>query len=134
MKHAPPCYQGLFEDFVLKWIEMAGERAKDRLKTAVRLDQIVKYSDKAAFSSSAVDAHTIFTQIISFWRDLKWLDRTQSIEYLKIILKLIKDLSLFYADEIFDKEELAKNENNLLIVTDRVSSSLASACDYIATI
>jgi hypothetical protein len=121
MKHAPPCYQGLFEDFVLKWIEMAGERAKDRLKTAVRLDQIVKYSDKAAFSSSAVDAHTIFTQIISFWRDLKWLDRTQSIEYLKIILKLIKDLSLFYADEIFDKEELAKNENNLLIVTDRVS-------------
>ena len=56
-------YHLWFRPFLSKWIHLAQSIAKERLLKAVELDTIVKYTDRASFSSSAVDAHTFFVQV-----------------------------------------------------------------------
>ena len=56
-------YHLWFKHFLSKWIHLAQSKAKERLLKAVELDTIVKYTDRASFSSSAVDAHAFFLQV-----------------------------------------------------------------------
>ena len=56
-------YHLWFKRFLSKWIHLAQSKAKEKLLKAVELDTIVKYTDRASFSSSAVDAHTFFVQV-----------------------------------------------------------------------
>ena len=56
-----------FEGCVSDWVGIAQNRVKDRLKRAVELDTIVKTSDNAPFSSSAVDTHAFFLQVMPFF-------------------------------------------------------------------
>ena len=56
-------YHLWFRPFLSKWMHLAQSKAKERLLKAVELDTIVKYTDRASFSSSAVDAHAFFLQV-----------------------------------------------------------------------
>ena len=56
-------YHLWFKHFLSKWIHLAQSKAKERMLKAVELDTVVKYTDRASFSSSAVDAHTFFVQV-----------------------------------------------------------------------
>ena len=56
-------FQNWFKGCVPDWVDVAQSRVKERLKRAVELDTIVKTSDNAPFSSSAVDTHAFFLQV-----------------------------------------------------------------------
>lgn len=51
-----------FKGCVTDWIGLVQSKAKQRLKTSIELDKIVKISERAMFSSSAVDTHAFFLQ------------------------------------------------------------------------
>ena len=70
-------YHLWFKHFLSKWICIAQSKAKERLLKAVELDTIVRCTDKASFSSSAVDAHTFFVQVCKSNLDLYHLYYTR---------------------------------------------------------
>ena len=63
-------YSEWFRGYVSEWIRIATYKAKERIWNAKTLDTVVN-TDQASFSSSAVDTHATFLQVISFWKDLQ---------------------------------------------------------------
>ncbi|XP_019853517.1 PREDICTED: protein unc-13 homolog D-like [Amphimedon queenslandica] len=119
-------FQDWFKGCVPDWVDVAQTRVKERLKRAVELDTIVKTSDNAPFSSSAVDTHAFFLQVITFWKQLKWPDRGQSLGYFINIVQCLCEMTAYYSDRIVakTKDESYTDSEGRFVVTDKLCVAL----------
>lgn len=56
-------FQYWFKDYVSDWFIVGRARVRERMDRAIELDTIIETSNKAPFSSSAVDAHAFILQV-----------------------------------------------------------------------
>ncbi|XP_019853528.1 PREDICTED: protein unc-13 homolog D-like [Amphimedon queenslandica] len=119
-------FHAWFEKYVFDWVKVAQLKVRERLDRALELDAIVETSDKAPFSSSAVDTHAFFLQAITFWKDLKWPVRGQSLGYFIAILQCICEMAAYYTDKVVAKIKtgLSLYNDGDFVVTDKLCVAL----------
>ncbi|XP_019853732.1 PREDICTED: protein unc-13 homolog D-like [Amphimedon queenslandica] len=92
-----------FEGYVSGWFHAARVSLKGRMDRIIQLDTVVETIDKAPFSSSAVDTHAIFLQIVSYWKEFNWPDRGQSLACLITVVESLCELITYYTQRIISK-------------------------------
>ena len=71
---------------VARWLDIALYKAMQRIRRAVRLDDLAPVDELVKHSSSAVDIRTVLLQIKTFWKQLGWPDPEASYAYISKIL------------------------------------------------
>nr|XP_006815657.1 PREDICTED: BAI1-associated protein 3-like [Saccoglossus kowalevskii] len=96
-------YHVWFKYCVQKWLDIAKDKAMDRIKKSVELDKIVLVDCMVKHSTSAVDTSCCFAQIREFWQKLDWPDTTGSFLYVTKVTDDIAKGAVYYADVMHDK-------------------------------
>ncbi|XP_030758919.1 protein unc-13 homolog 4B isoform X2 [Sitophilus oryzae] len=89
-----------FHGGVAQWLDIAVYKALIRIEKAVELDQLVHVDTNLKYSSSAVDALTIFYQVKTFWQQLNWPDVEGCYTFIAKIIDDICRCCVFYADKM----------------------------------
>ncbi|XP_076251022.1 C2 and C2B_Munc13-like domain-containing protein staccato isoform X3 [Rhynchophorus ferrugineus] len=92
-----------FHGGVTQWLDIAVYKALIRIEKAVELDKLVHVDTSVKYSSSAVDALTIFYQVKTFWQQLNWPDVEGSYTFIAKIIDDICRCCVFYADKMAAK-------------------------------
>uniref|UniRef100_A0A8C7HA20 BAI1 associated protein 3 n=1 Tax=Oncorhynchus kisutch TaxID=8019 RepID=A0A8C7HA20_ONCKI len=66
-------YHNWFKTSIHKWLQIVHDKACDRIRRAVDMDQLEPVQ-QARHSSSAVDVTACFSQVREFWKQLSWPD------------------------------------------------------------
>ncbi|KAL5473214.1 hypothetical protein EMCRGX_G027667 [Ephydatia muelleri] len=85
------------------WVEAAWYICKERIKKAVDLDTVVRVTDGAHHSSSAVDVAVFLHQAVVFWKSLNWPDPEQAFGYALAHFQNICHCTEDYAKTIYKR-------------------------------
>lgn len=96
-------YHGWFKQSILRWLDIAQVKAKERIKRAVEIDKILRIDASVSHSTSAIDGVGCFYQIREFWKKLAWPDPSGSYVFVMHITNQICSSGSYYADLLFDK-------------------------------
>lgn len=96
-------YHGWFKQPVMRWLDIAQVKAKERIRKAVEIDKILRIDESVTHSTSAVDAVGCFHQIREFWKKLEWPDPAGSYVFVMQITNQICGSASYYADLLFQK-------------------------------
>lgn len=96
-------YHGWFKQSAMRWFDIAQVKAKERIRKAVELDQILRIDETVNHSTSAIDAVGCFQQIREFWKKIAWPDPTGSYVFVMQITNEICSNASYYADLLFQK-------------------------------
>ncbi|XP_048575567.1 BAI1-associated protein 3 isoform X2 [Nematostella vectensis] len=91
-----------FKTSVTRWFEIAEDRANERIKKAVELDEFLRVDASVMHSTSAVDCAGCFHQIREFWRMLDWPDPVGCYVFVTQITNIICGGASYYADLLFE--------------------------------
>ncbi|XP_078347490.1 BAI1-associated protein 3-like isoform X1 [Oculina patagonica] len=96
-------YHTWFKQSVIRWIDIAQVKAKERIRKAVEIDKILKIDASVSHSTSAIDAVGCFHQIREFWKKIDWPDPSGSYVFVMQITNQICSSASYYADLLFEK-------------------------------
>ncbi|XP_049820275.1 protein unc-13 homolog 4B isoform X3 [Aethina tumida] len=102
-----------FHGGVAQWLDIAVYKALQRIEKAVELDKLTQVDSTVKYSSSAVDALTIFYQVKVFWQQLNWPDVESSYTFIAKIIDDICRCSVFYADQMSQKVDGLGDQENI---------------------
>jgi hypothetical protein len=83
------------------WISRVQTLCRNRIDKAIEIDKVIKVTDEATFSSSAVDTKEILLSIGAFWKDLQWPTATESYSYTAAIVQHICDCAVYYVGKVY---------------------------------
>lgn len=96
-------YHTWFKQSVIRWLDIAQVKAKERIRKAVEIDKILKIDASVSHSTSAIDAVGCFHQIREFWKKIDWPDPSGSYVFVMQITNQICSSASYYADLLFEK-------------------------------
>ncbi|EFX82091.1 hypothetical protein DAPPUDRAFT_316637 [Daphnia pulex] len=89
-----------FETAVDRWLDIALYKAMIRIGKAVHLDNLQTVDSMVKYSSSAVDAVSVFYSIKMFWEQLAWPDEKGALSFVIKIMDEVKQSATIYAEAI----------------------------------
>uniref|UniRef100_A0A6P8IKU0 BAI1-associated protein 3-like isoform X2 n=1 Tax=Actinia tenebrosa TaxID=6105 RepID=A0A6P8IKU0_ACTTE len=92
-----------FKSAVVRWLDIAQSKAKDRIAKAIAIDKFLRVDPSVMHSTSAVDTVGCFHQILEFWKNLDWPDVGCSYMFVTQLINIICVNALYYADLVFEK-------------------------------
>ncbi|XP_014210937.1 protein unc-13 homolog 4B-like isoform X2 [Copidosoma floridanum] len=98
-------YYTWFQDGVAHWLEIAAYKAIKRIERAVEFDNLQPVDSSVQYTSSAVDALTIFYQIKVFWTQLAWPETEGAYAFVAKIIDDICKCCIVYVDCMANKAE-----------------------------
>lgn len=105
-------YPAWFSAGIGHWIDVSVYKAETRIRKAVELDSLVTVDANVKYSSSAVDAMSIFYQISKFWEQLGLPNTEASAEFFSKIAKDIDSCCELYVDQMAMRASaLCKSDN-----------------------
>ncbi|KAJ7390160.1 BAI1-associated protein [Desmophyllum pertusum] len=96
-------YHTWFKQSVIRWLDIAQVKAKERIRKAVEIDKILRIDASVSHSTSAIDAVGCFHQIREFWKKIDWPDASGSYVFVMQITNQICSSASYYADLLFEK-------------------------------
>ncbi|XP_068717844.1 BAI1-associated protein 3-like [Montipora capricornis] len=96
-------YHGWFKQSVTRWFDIAQVKAKERIRKAVEIDQLLRIDESVTHSTSAIDAVGCFHQIREFWRKIAWPIPAGSYVFVMQITNEVCSNASYYADLLFQK-------------------------------
>ncbi|CAH3143387.1 unnamed protein product [Porites evermanni] len=96
-------YHHWFKQSVMRWLDIAQVKARERIRKAVEIDTILRIDESVNHSTSTVDAAGCFCQIREFWKKLAWPDPAGSYVFVMQITEQICSCACYYADLLFEK-------------------------------
>lgn len=104
------------------WLDISVYKALIRIEKAIELDPLKPIDETVKYSSSAIDALSIFHQIKIFWQQMDWPDIEESYMFVAKIVDDICRCCIFYADRMATRVEGLGNvktvyDNNKFEVT-----------------
>lgn len=93
--------QIIFKEATQKWLEMARERLMRRITKAVEVER-TKQEDGITLASSALDVSSCITQIIEFWQQLDWPDKSAISQLLTKLTDDVCQSAVYYSDVVHD--------------------------------
>ncbi|XP_020607339.1 BAI1-associated protein 3-like isoform X2 [Orbicella faveolata] len=96
-------YHTWFKQSVIRWLDIAQVKAKERIRKAVEIDKILRIDASVSHSTSAIDAVGCFHQIREFWKKIDWPDPSGSYVFVMQITDEICSSASYYADLLFEK-------------------------------
>lgn len=89
-----------FEAIIQLWIAVSKNKALNRVRTAVSMDEICEGEKIVRHSTSAVDAASCIYQIKEFWRMLAWPDNNTGFHYEAQLVDAAGSAALHYSDMV----------------------------------
>lgn len=96
-------YSDWFKRGVVKWLDIASEKAKARIKKAVQLDEVRVIDAMVKHSTSAVDVSCCLGQICIFWNRLDWPDASGAFMFLTKITEIVGDCAREYGEMVLQQ-------------------------------
>ena len=109
-------YHKWFTKAVAKWLDIALFKAMKRILRAVHLDKLDPVDDLVRHTTSAVDIRTVFGQIRTFWKQLKWPDPETGFVFISRILDDVCRAAIFYAERMKEKVNRLRNVGTMASV------------------
>jgi BAI1-associated protein 3 len=93
-------YHLWFESLIQLWIAVSKNKALNRVRSAVSMDEICEGEKIVRHSTSAVDVASCIYQIKEFWRLIAWPDFNSGIHYENQLIDSAGSAALQYSDLI----------------------------------
>jgi len=91
-------YHLWFESIIQLWIAVSKNKALQRVRTAITLDEICEGEKIVRHSTSAVDTASCVYQIREFWKLLAWPDLNTAVHFEAQLIDAAASTSLHYSD------------------------------------
>eukprot|EP00118_Oscarella_pearsei_P016781 m.162435 g.162435 ORF g.162435 m.162435 type:complete len:1179 (+) comp38842_c1_seq6:139-3675(+) len=91
-----------FKPVVLRWLELADQKAKRRIDRALELDHVAvtALSETIRHSSSAVDTVNLLFQMRVSWEQLGWPDPVAAYSFVVRLTEYICGCAMYYANKV----------------------------------
>lgn len=93
-------YHLWFESIIQLWIAVSKNKALNRVRSAIAMDEICEGEKIVRHSTSAVDTASCIYQIKEFWRLLAWPDNNTGFHYEAQLIDSAGSAALHYSDLI----------------------------------
>eukprot|EP00731_Ephydatia_muelleri_P029267 Em0020g911a len=99
----PLCCHQWFEPEIQNWFAAANVLCKERINKAIETDEVMKELDEPKHSSSAGRVTVCLMQMVSFWKNLDWLDYEVACESMLQMFEKMCSCVHYYVKKIHNR-------------------------------
>ncbi|KPP76408.1 BAI1-associated protein 3-like, partial [Scleropages formosus] len=107
-------YHEWFKASVHKWFQMVNEISCDRIRKAVKEDQLKPVSGVSKHSASAAQVTSCFSQVWDFWVQLAWPETAGACTFLTRLVEDLSSAAVLYCELIKRKMDNSQQDTKTL--------------------